>query len=90
MAGIPVVGARIGGITGLVDDGRTGVLYEPTSVGELAGVLRQLSADPDRLRTMTELARTVPHVKSIGADAREWAETYAAVLRPHAAPGRAT
>ena len=29
MAGIPVVGARIGGIADLVDDGRTGLLYEP-------------------------------------------------------------
>ena len=90
MAGIPVVGARIGGIAGLVDDGRTGVLYEPTSAGELAGVLRQLIADPERLRALTELARTVPHVKSIGDDAREWEETYAGVLQPRAAAGPAT
>ena len=29
MAGVPVVGARIGGIADLVEDGRTGLLYDP-------------------------------------------------------------
>ena len=35
MAGIPVVGARIGGIADLVEDGRSGLLYDPTSPAEL-------------------------------------------------------
>ena len=38
MAGIPVVGARIGGIADLVDDGRTGLLYDSTSPAELGRV----------------------------------------------------
>ena len=89
VAGVPVVAARIGGIVDLVDDGRTGRLYDSTSAGELAAVLRQLIGDRDQLRTMTSLARTAP-VKSIGDDAREWEERYAAVLGSRAAVGRAT
>ena len=90
MAGIPVVGARIGGIADLVDDGRTGLLYESTSARELAGVLRELIADPDRLRTLTELTRTAPHVKSIRDDAREWEEMYLTVLRARVVAGPST
>ena len=90
MAGVPVVGARIGGIAGLVEHGRTGLLYEPTSAAELATALGQLIANPERLDTMTGLARTVPRVKSIEDDAREWEAMYAEVLRPCMAAGPAT
>ena len=46
MAGVPVVGARIGGIADLVEDGETGCLYDPTSPAELRGVLRELIDAP--------------------------------------------
>src|SRR5262249_7838740 len=42
MAGVPVVGARIGGIADLIADGRNGWLYSPTSTRELASVLQRL------------------------------------------------
>ncbi len=89
MAGIPVVGARIGGIADLVTEGQTGLLYDPTSAGELRTALRGLIENPGRLEALAERARTVP-VKSIAQDAREWEETYADVLRRRAAAGRAT
>ena len=44
MAGIPVVGARIGGIADLVEDGRHGTALRPTSPRDLAAALRR----PDR------------------------------------------
>ena len=78
MAGIPVVAARIGGIADLVEDGRTGLLYDPTSPADLEAVLRSLIEKPARV---DELARHAPRVKSIVEDAREWEETYAAVLK---------
>src|SRR5262245_43241444 len=40
MAGVPVVGARIGGIPNLVSDGRGGLLFDPASAAALADALR--------------------------------------------------
>ena len=90
MAGIPVVGARIGGIADLVDDGRTGLLYDPTSPPELQAALRALIDNPDRLNELAEFARTIPRVKTIAEDAQEWEGIYAEVVRRRPAAGLAT
>lgn len=78
MAGVPVVAARIGGIADLVEDGRTGLLYDPTSPSELESRLRSLIENPARA---DELARNAPRVKAITEDAREWEDTYGDVLK---------
>jgi glycosyltransferase involved in cell wall biosynthesis len=90
MAGIPVVGARIGGIADLINHGRSGLLYDPASPSELQAALGGLIQDPKRLKELAECARTVPRVKSIAEDAQEWERTYAEVLRERAAVGIAT
>lgn len=87
MAGVPVVGARIGGIVDLVDDGRTGLLYDPASPAELEAALRALIEDPRRLNELAEFVRTIPRVKSIVEDAKEWERTYAEVLQRYSAVG---
>jgi len=86
MAGVPVIGARIGGIPGLVQDGWNGLLYDPRSPEQLSAALRQLIEQPDRL---LEFAGRLPRVKSIAQDASEWEAIYAEVLDRHAAGGRA-
>jgi len=43
--GTPVLASRIGGIPDVVDDGRSGMLFEPGNAGELAEALRQLYRD---------------------------------------------
>jgi glycosyltransferase involved in cell wall biosynthesis len=80
MAGVPVVGARIGGISELVDDGRTGLLYNPTSSSELAGALRLLVERREALGELRAEVLSKPRVKSIEDDAREWEQAYAEVL----------
>ena len=85
MAGIPVVGARIGGITGLVEEGRSGLLYDPSSPAALEAALRSLIERPARL---DELTSARPTIKSIAEDAQEWEATYADVLRRRAAVGQ--
>jgi len=89
MAGVPVVGARLGGIADLVDDGRTGLLYDPASPIELRAALGGLIENPKRVHELAELARTV-RVKTIAEDALEWERTYEDVLRRRAAVGLAT
>jgi glycosyltransferase involved in cell wall biosynthesis len=77
MAGVPVVGARIGGIADLISEGRTGLLYDPTSPVDLGNALRTLMDDRGRLEQLSDHARTDPIVKSIAEDARDWSATYA-------------
>ena len=77
MHGVPVVGARRGGIPGLVSDGVNGVLYDGESASDLARVLQAMIDD----RAMcTRLAAGVPAVKSIEQDAREWDARYDRLL----------
>jgi glycosyltransferase involved in cell wall biosynthesis len=90
MAGIPVVGPRIGGIADLVDDGRTGLLYAPDSPAELEAALRRLIENPEHLNELAELVRTLPRVKSTTEDAQEWDAVYADVLRRRAVVGHTT
>ena len=73
MAGVPVVGARIGGITDLVRDGENGLLYSPESSSALASALSRLATDRSRLLALR--ARPTP-VRSIDDDALEWERRY--------------
>ena len=77
MTGIPIVGARIGGIADLVEHGVNGLLYTPTSSAELGDALRSLIEAPDRL---DEFARRLPRVKPLAQDAHEWEAVYGEVL----------
>src|SRR5207247_9820483 len=65
MAGIPVVGARIGGISGLVDDGRTRLLYDPASPAELEAVLRFLIEHPEPTLELAGPAAKLPNVNAM-------------------------
>ena len=73
MHGLPVVGARIGGVPGLVQHGITGLLYDPSSMESLRACLQRLIDDRELVET---LAAGAPSVKSIDEDAREWDARY--------------
>ena len=47
-AGLPVVGARGGGVAEIVDDGVTGLLCEPDNPREMAARIEQVIRDPHR------------------------------------------
>jgi glycosyltransferase involved in cell wall biosynthesis len=76
MSGVPVVGARTGGIDGLVTDGTNGLLYEPTSAAALGAALQRLVDHPEMLAAFS---RQLPEVKTIAQDAREWDALYTEV-----------
>jgi glycosyltransferase involved in cell wall biosynthesis len=79
-AGVPVVGARMGGIVDLVRDGENGLLYDAFSADALAACLTRLLDEPGLLGL---LAANIPPVKSIAEDAAEWVETYRSVRSTH-------
>ena len=90
MAGVPVVCARMGGICDLVEEGHTGLLYDPTSPTQLAAALRDLIVQPARLRRMAAHVRARKPVTSITEDARDWTATYATVASRREASVRAS
>jgi glycosyltransferase involved in cell wall biosynthesis len=73
MAGVPVVGAREGGIPGLVTHGANGLLYDAYSPDDLAAALQRLRDEPALLG---RFAAALPAVKSIEQDAAEWEAVY--------------
>ena len=76
-AGVPVIGARVGGIPELVPEGVSGLLYDAFSPAALAASLQRLLEEPELRR---RLATGVPAVKSIDDDAAEWQRIYAGLL----------
>jgi glycosyltransferase involved in cell wall biosynthesis len=77
MAGVPVVGARMGGIPELVADGVNGLLYQADSAASLEGALRRILDDPSCLEVFF---RNMPSVKPIAQDACDWETRYGDVL----------
>lgn len=55
--GIPVIGSRLGALCDLIDDGITGLLYEPGDPTDLADKLTYLWGDPELCRRLGRAAR---------------------------------
>jgi glycosyltransferase involved in cell wall biosynthesis len=55
--GTPVVASRLGAMAELVEDGRTGLHFEPGNAADLAVKVRWLLADPSALAQMRRAAR---------------------------------
>lgn len=53
----PVIGADIGGIPEIIDDGVNGLLFRPADVGDLVKKIKYLLDNKDRFREMGENAR---------------------------------
>ena len=71
--GLPVVGARMGGVPELVTHGVNGLLYDAFSTDALRSCLHQLANDRELVEA---LARGGLDVKTIEADALEWDARY--------------
>lgn len=57
--GLPVIASRVGALAELVEHGRTGLLFEPGSAGELAQALEWARAHPGEMRRMGAEARAL-------------------------------
>ncbi len=55
--GLPVIASRIGGLAEIVDDGITGLLFEPGNAEELAEKMTLLWENPDLCRRMGQAGR---------------------------------
>ncbi len=75
-SGTPVIGARIGGIPELIEDGKTGLLFESGNVQELTKQIRRLWDDA-ALRTSCEAACRAQHFDTAEEYARKLLTYYA-------------
>jgi glycosyltransferase involved in cell wall biosynthesis len=55
--GIPVIATRVGGITSLIEDEKTGLLVKPENTEELSKAILRLLKDKDLARNLGERAR---------------------------------
>lgn len=55
--GLPVIASRLGALAELVEDGVTGLLFNPGDAEDLADKLRWAHAHPEQMRAMGEAAR---------------------------------
>ena len=75
--GLPVVASRVGGVSEAVLDGVNGRLVEPGDPEELAGILAELLADPDRLIELGRAGRRIAEERfSVDRMVRQTAELY--------------
>lgn len=56
-AGTPVLATRVGGLPHMVEDGRTGLVFEPGSPGDIAAKVRRACSDPAALAAWGDEAR---------------------------------
>lgn len=56
-SGLPVIASRLGAMATLIQDGETGLLFNPGDAGDLATKLVWAQAHPDAMRVMGEAAR---------------------------------
>ena len=54
---LPVIASRLGALAELVDDGVTGLLFEPGNAADLADKMRWAQANPERMAAMGVAAR---------------------------------
>lgn len=77
---IPVIASNLGGMAELVQDGRTGLLFETGNADDLAQKIRHLWETPDILNRLSE---NIPPVKTIEADVEELVDRYRNLIFEH-------
>jgi glycosyltransferase involved in cell wall biosynthesis len=81
-AGVPVLAPRAGGPAEVIDNGRTGLLYEPGDADALAAAMQQAAADPALRRKLARAARAAADAFAPEAIAEEVMRFYRGVLSP--------
>ena len=77
LAGVPVIGARMGGIPEFVREGENGWLFDPRRPVELTTILRDLVRRPDEV---ARRAASSPPIRTMQDDARAWEGRYRRVI----------
>lgn len=84
--GLPVVASRLGALAELIDDGVTGLLFEPTNADDLADKIRWTAMHPEKMGEMGRNARREYEAKySAGTNYRKLVAIYEDAIRENRA-----
>lgn len=82
-AGLPVIGTRSGGTQEIIDDGETGLLFNPRSHEQLAEKINELLENPERRKDLAENARKkAAEMFSHKAQVKEWSRILDSLQNP--------
>lgn len=56
LLGLPVLAANVGGLSSIIRDGETGILFPANDPYTLANLIKQLSANPERCQSLSKAA----------------------------------
>lgn len=62
--GTPIIGARIGGIPELIEEDKTGILFESKNINELSNIIKQLFNDDKKCISMHEHCKSYRFISS--------------------------
>lgn len=88
--GIPVLGARRGGITEIIDEKKTGWLFDPDLAGDLDKKLSDISDQRSALPAMRQACLDASQNFSPRAIAEQYLDLYRDLLSPNRPPARST
>jgi glycosyltransferase involved in cell wall biosynthesis len=84
--GLPGIGARTGGIVDVIDEERSGLLFEPGDASELASSIGRLAPDRERRLLMGRAARLVASARFDARTSRDRYRALFAELTPRRRP----
>jgi glycosyltransferase involved in cell wall biosynthesis len=79
-AGLPVVASRVGGVTDVVQEGRTGYTFDVGDVETLINGVRQIAVSPERIAGMGHDARAFAETQTWPAMMDEVIDLYARLI----------
>ena len=79
--GVPVVASRRGGLPEIVQEGRTGFLFDPDEPEGLHRILRQLADHPEQLAPLRKQARAYAREFSVDRMVHRYLEVYREALQ---------
>jgi glycosyltransferase involved in cell wall biosynthesis len=86
--GVPVVASKVGGLSELVDDGQTGLLFQSGDAAGLAAALHRLLSEPAFARELSKAAfAKVQQRFEISRMASEYHQHYLELLGIQSVPG---
>jgi glycosyltransferase involved in cell wall biosynthesis len=79
-AGVPVVGARVGGVPEMIEDGKTGLLVDPYDVNDIAKAVLKILSDQNLAHSMSRRAKEIARRYMASAVCKKTLQVYNEIL----------